>query len=312
MNRKAPIFTLIAPILFALAGCTPVRAATLAASPTIAVSPTPAATLVPGDTERELTVGGAQRMYLLHIPSGARADQPLPLVMVFHGAFADAESARQKTGFDDVADAKGFAVAYPNGTGPTIDELSFNAGNCCNSAEEKNVDDEAFVRAILSDVETVARIDPRRIYATGWDNGAFFSNRLACDMSETFASIATVSGALFYDPCKPSRSVSVIHFHGLNDQYTPYAGGGRVIGTLNTPYPPVREVIAAWAARDGCSNSTQDRHDGLITHIVFTDCPAGIGVEIDTIDGLAHGWPSSYAVPVSAMVWDFFAAHPKS
>jgi polyhydroxybutyrate depolymerase len=267
--------------------------------------------MVPGDTERTVTVGGTQRMYLLHIPPGLTAGQPLPLVLVFHDLFANAEYARQVTGFDDIADAHGFLVAYPNGSGPDPNSLSFNAGPCCGIAAEQNIDDEAFVRTILSDLGTVARIDPSHIYSTGWGNGAFFSNRLGCDMSGTFAAIATVNGALPYDPCQPEQHISVIHLHGLKDKFMPYAGGGRKIGTLDQPYPPARDVVAAWATRDGCSDGAQETQDGLVTRIVFNGCPAGINVEIDTLSGIGHSWPSQYAVPVSEMIWNFFAAYPK-
>jgi polyhydroxybutyrate depolymerase len=263
------------------------------------------------DSERTVTVNGLRRTYLLHIPAGLAEGTPAPLVFVFHGLFADGAFARQTTGFDAVADTKGFLVVYPNGTGPNLEALTFNAGQCCGLAAQQDVDEASFVRAMLADLGTVARIDPERIYSTGWDNGAFLSYRFACEMSDTFAAVAAVSGALDFSPCQPEHKVSIFHLHGLNDQYIPYAGGSRIPGTANQPLPPAQEVVAAWAARNGCSVHVQVEQKDLVTRMVYTGCPAGIGVEIDTLAGIAHSWPSAFAYPASEAVWDFFAAHPK-
>jgi polyhydroxybutyrate depolymerase len=37
--------------------------------------------------------------------------------------------------------------------------LTFNAGNCCGQAATRNVDDVAFVRSILDDLEGIASVD---------------------------------------------------------------------------------------------------------------------------------------------------------
>jgi polyhydroxybutyrate depolymerase len=305
MKKMIWLLLLCLPPLSALAGCSP------ASTPIPTALPTIAATLAAGDSERTVAVDGAQRTYLLHIPPGLPSGKPLPVVMVFHGLFANAEYARQVTGFNDIADAHGFLVAYPNGSGSNPDNLSFNAGPCCGDAAQQNIDDEAFVRKILSDLESIASIDTRRIYATGWDNGAFFTFRLGCEMSETFAAIGTMNGSLPYNPCRPKQPVSVIHLHGLKDISIPYAGGGRVFGTTDGVYPPARDMIGEWAKRDGCSDNAQETQKGLVTRIVFDGCPAGLGVEIDALSGIAHSWPSAFAVPASEMIWNFFAAHPR-
>jgi polyhydroxybutyrate depolymerase len=278
---------------------------------TPAAPPTPAATMVPGDAERTVTVGSTQRTYLLHIPPGLTAGKPLALVFVFHSLVSDGNSVRQNTGFNDVADAKGFLVVYPNGTGTDAYHLSWNAGLCCGVALKQNIDEKAFVRQILADLNSIAEVDPKRVYATGWDNGAFLSYRLGCEMSDTFAAIAPVNGVLIFDPCLPEQPVSVIHLAGLNDLFIPYAGGGNIIDAGDTPYPSVQQVIATWVGIDGCSGDPQINRDGLITRTVYAECKGGTGIELDTMAGIGHCWPSPYAVPASEMIWDFFAAHPK-
>ena len=53
--------------------------------------------------------GGEARRYILHLPPGL--PENAPLVFMLHGYTSDAASARMQTGFDEVADANGFAVA---------------------------------------------------------------------------------------------------------------------------------------------------------------------------------------------------------
>jgi len=305
MKKMIWILLLCLPPLAALAGCSSAAGAKPVASPTIA------ATLAPGDSERTITVDGTERTYLLHIPPSLPTGKPIALVFVFHSLVSDGISVRQETGFNVIADAKGFLVVYPNGTGTDPYHLTWNAGLCCGVALKQHIDEKAFVRQILVDLNTITEVDSKRVYATGWDNGAFLSYRLGCEMSDIFAAIAPVNGVLIFDPCLPEQPVSVIHLVGLNDLFIPYGGGGRIIDAGDTPFPGVEQVIALWVGIDGCSGDPQTSRDGLITRTVYAECKGGTGIELDTMAGIGHSWPSSYAVPVSEMVWDFFAAHPK-
>jgi polyhydroxybutyrate depolymerase len=154
------------------------------------------------------------------------------------------------TGFNEIADTGGFLVVYPTGI-----ELSWNASICCEPAVTNNVDEPAFVRQILADLGTIASIDPKRIYALGHSNGTMLSYQLACEMSDTFAAIASVSGVLAYSPCEPSQPVSVLHVHDLEDGYIPYAGpsGLSPFGGVPNDFPPVEQGISTWVQLDGCT-----------------------------------------------------------
>jgi polyhydroxybutyrate depolymerase len=264
-------------------------------------NPTAAPTIQPGDFERKLTVNDLERSYLLHIPSGLNSQQPLPVVFAFHGRTGTPKEMQTVTRFNIVADLGNFLVVYPEGIFRT-----WNAGDCCGYAMNHNVDEQAFIRQILADLDTIATIDPKRIYAVGYSNGGMLAYRLACEMSETFAAIAPVAGALVYSPCQPQQAVSVIHVHGLADTSVPYAGG--------TPhdFPPIEQVIANWVQLAGCTGSPHvESLVNIATHTTHTSCQAGTAVELYTIDSLYHGWPSKKELLISQIIWDFFAAHPK-
>jgi len=268
---------------------------------------TPMPTLQPGDHERTLQVDGQTRSYLLYIPLGMDNLQPVPVVLGFHGYGSTAENFESVTGFDDIADTHGFLVAYPQGGGG---DNSWNAGGCCARSQVNGADDIAFIRQVVSDLKTIANVDPQRIYATGHSNGAMFVYRLACEMPDTFAAIAPVAGPLFYSPCKPEEPVSVIHVHGLADTSVPYAGGA-FTGYPSMTFPSVAESIAAWVKLDGCSGEAQVDEQGGVTHSAYASCKDNTAVELYAIDGLGHVWPQPEVWPASQTIWEFFAAHLK-
>ena len=61
---------------------------------------------------------------------------------------------------------------------------------------EDNVDDVAFIRALLDDLMRAYQVDAKRVYATGMSNGAIMAYRLASELSDRIAAIAPVAGAV--------------------------------------------------------------------------------------------------------------------
>ena len=183
-------------------------------------------TLPIGDSTRKLDFEGLERSYILHVPSAYDKTHPLAVVLVFHGGGGNAENTVNTSEFNKQADKSGFLAVYPNGSGRLGDKiLTWNGGTCCGFALEHNIDDVGFVRAILKDLQSIAEIDSKRVYATGISNGGIMAYRLACEASDVIAAIGPVAGTQNFTPCEPNQPVSVIHFHGTDDQHLPYAGG---------------------------------------------------------------------------------------
>jgi len=307
MNIKKRLFLTLATIfvLAVLSGCSSVPQPSTA-RPTPTVTPTPLPQPVPAlDGQRTLKVEKMERTYLVHIPAGLNDQQLVALVFVFHGFQENGNFARTYSGLDSIASANGFVAVYPDGSGDA-GSLSWNAGLCCGYAVQNKVDEPAFVRAIIADVQTMVKIDPRRVYAAGFSNGALLSYRLACEMSDTFAAIAPVAGVLTYQPCEPRQAVSVLHAYGTKDQVVPFDGGGSGL-----QFPSVRETLNKWKEVDGCDGDEKVEHNGIVTHTSYEGCKPGLAVELYAVDGIGHSWPSKYIVPLSQIIWDFFAAHPK-
>lgn len=268
---------------------------------------TPKPAIQPGNYQRWLTVKGQSRSYHLHVPANLDSLKSVPLVFAFHGYGGNALSFQNASGFNEIADENSFLVVYPEGEGGNH---SWNAEGCCGGAMLTNLDDVAFIRKVYSDMRTIANIDPKRIYATGFSNGGMFVYRLACEMSDVFAAIAPVAGPHFYDECEPSQSVSIIHVHGLADSTVPYAGG-LFVDVQSLVFPPVEQGITTWTELDGCSASVEVEKQGLAMHTVYASCQGGTAVELYAIEGLDHSWAQPDVWPASQTIWEFFAEHPK-
>jgi polyhydroxybutyrate depolymerase len=277
------------------------------------------------DPKRSLTVAGVERNYLLHVPARLTPGKAAALVLVFHGGGTHAWSMPGFTGFDDLADHEGLIVAYPDGL-----NRSWNDGRGLSSA-----DDVSFVRAAIEDIERMHDIDPRRIYATGISNGGFFSNRLACEMGDKIAAIASVAATMpesLVADCRPPRAVPVVFIVGSKDPLVPYHGGeigfrkGRGRGTCVS----LAEAARFWrthnqiTAAPTVANLPDRVDDG--THVRReTWCGGKNGSEVIayTIEGGGHTWPGaaqylpkfavgivSHNLDATATIWRFFESHP--
>lgn len=278
----------------------------------------PQVDLVPGDTTLSLIYAGIERTYILHIPPGFGTAQMVPLVMAFHGFGLDANEMIRISGINAQSDASGFIAVYPNGTG---ENKSWNGGHCCGDAAKNNVDDIGFVRALVGELSTFINIDPKRIYVTGFSNGAIFTYRVACELSDLIAAVGPVSATPFEEDmksCNPSRPVPIIHFHGTADEANPYNGGKSLPGFQ---FFSVDTAIQFWVNSNGCPTQPQTNETGSIRHDIYSPCTANTAVELYSITDGMHAWPGGEAVnqkmgeptmeiSATSLMWDFFVAHP--
>ena len=164
-----------------------------------------------GSTVHTIRVDGTSRSYRVYRPAGLPA--AAPLVVFLHPGFGNARQSEADYHWDEVAEASKVVIAYPDGVG-----ASWNAGTCCGRAQSRGVDDVAFVTAMVGQVEAAIGVDTTRVYAVGFSNGAFMTERLACDTS-LFAAVAEVAGTRVTTSCSPSAATapSVLYVHGLAD-----------------------------------------------------------------------------------------------
>ncbi|HEV8632223.1 MAG TPA: alpha/beta fold hydrolase [Thermoanaerobaculia bacterium] len=260
------------------------------------------ARLAPGDHRLELRHDGVARSYIVHVPPAARGRRPLPLLLSFHGGGGNAAHQQRYTAMDPLADREGFVVVYPDGSGrgPL---LTWNAGTCCAYAAQQQVDDVGFALAVVADVGRRLAVDTHRVYATGMSNGGMMAHRLAAEAPDRIAAIAPVAGGLVYQRFAPSQPVAVLHIHSLDDPRALYHGGlGPSLGGYRVLHPDVDEMMAKWAAADGCAATPRvvderRAEDGdTATLLRWDGCAGGAEVELWRLTGAGHVWPGS---PVS-------------
>lgn len=249
-----------------------------------------------------------ERSYVVYVPPSYDHETLTPLVLAFHGYANSPEQQEDWSSLSEKAAAAGFVLVYPRGTGLVS---GWNGGDCCGS----QIDDVGFVSALLDRLQEDLCVDPQRIYATGFSNGGFLSHRLACELSDRIAAIASVAGVMGIDECVPQRPVPVLHMHGTGDLVVPYEG------SMLLGFESVAETIAGWVARDGCEGeAVVSYQQEEVTCERYEGCEAGAQVELCTIEGGGHTWPggadifgagpTTQNLEANDRLWDFFVAHP--
>ena len=276
---------------------------------------------------RSLTAGGLTRTYVVHVPPGLDPQKPAPVVLALHGATMTGPLMAWFSGLNAKADEARFIVVYPNGTGRRSSYF-WNAGNCCGPAVRSNVDDVAFIRAVLDDLAKTYRIDPKRVFATGMSNGAMMAYRLASELSDRIAAVAPVAGTMATEECRPTRPVPVLHVHGTEDEYVPFAGGRGAKSLSGVCHHSVGHSIRAWVRANGCGGEPvveelPDRTvDGTkVTRTTYGGGTGGAEVVRVAVAGGGHTWPgrpgsaalgrSTHNVSANDLIWEFFEKHPK-
>jgi len=288
----------------------------------------------PGTHTRSLRVGDRDRKYRIYIPKSYNDDKATPVVLVFHGGGGDPDGMMKLCGMNAKADLAGFIVVYPFGTGRFGDRLlSFNGGECCGYAQDNNVDDVGFVRALLDDVASVASVDADRVFATGLSNGGIMAHYLASELSDRIAAIAPVGGPLMLEKPRNSRAVPVMHFHGTKDEFAPIEGGfGKGFLGRNgiTAFRSVEHTMQTWVKANGCRTEPETvklpdkAADGmLVTRKTWTGGRKGSEVVLIEIEGGGHTWPgqrpvvarlgdSTMDISANDLMWEFFQRHPRT
>jgi len=257
--------------------------------------PTLPSGFVTGTSIHHIRAAGYDRSYRLYQPTGVPASAPL--VVVLHGFSGSGVQAERDYGWDGLAEAGKFVVAYPDGLGRA---WNVDGEGCCGRPGREGVDDVAFITAAVGDIAKNLGINPAKVYATGMSNGGIMSYTLACT-TDIFSAIGPVAG-IQLNPCPSPHPTSVIHIHGTADRLVPY-GGGQGFSVINGASVP--QVDAFWRNVDQCGAPAVTTSGPLITS--SAGCAEGRQVVLITIDQGGHEWPRL----ATRTLWEFFAAHSR-
>ncbi len=198
----------------------------------------------------------AGRDAVVHVPSTLPAFGSRALVVVLHGGLGNAQriasaQSEQSLGMHAVADEGGFVVAYLNGT-PVArmlgdDKLGWNAGSCCGRPAEKQVDDVAYIQAVVAEIATRYGVDRSRVFGMGHSNGAMLTQRVMCETS-VYAAAVPISGGLENgaSSCPTARGKRIMAIHGADDQNVPVAGGRGAKGLSRVAFNSETATAQVW------------------------------------------------------------------
>jgi polyhydroxybutyrate depolymerase len=278
--------------------------------------------LEPGDHHVKISTPDGDRPYLVHIPKGD-SSAPMPLVMMLHGAGGNAENAARAYGWPEKADVEHFVVVFPQGT-PPFPNLPANLltnPNLWNDHRPNmklhTVDDVAYLSAVLDDCQRRANIDLKRIYVTGFSNGASMTFHLATQLSSRIAAIAPVSGHCFLDDAKLAHPIPLMLTVGDSDPLNPLNGGlAKNPWGAPTTKPAMIDSVNDWLR----FNHAQDTDPKSETHgSVTTQSYADNSIIFVTVKGQGHEWPghrrtlpramtgpTNMSYDATTAIWDFF------
>jgi polyhydroxybutyrate depolymerase len=257
-------------------------------------------------TTNNWNYGGVAREYLTYVPASYTGTTPVPVVFCLHG-LGDNMNNFYNIGMKFVADTANFIVVVPQA-------LSSFAGTAWNSGAGLNgftlnatVDDVGFIGAIIDTLIANYNIDQRRVFSCGFSMGGFMSQRLACELNDRIAAVASVAGTIGNTlTCNPGRAVPVCHFHGTADSTIYY--NDNQYG--NDP----EEMVEFWAQNNGCNASPTitllpdlANDDLLVSHYVYDGCNAAGEVELFRVDSAEHVWLTpANDIFYTTEIWKFF------
>jgi len=277
---------------------------------------------------------GIEREYLLYVPKGFNGRKPAAVVMMLHGGGGTGRGAMRETGWTEKADQAGFILIFPEASRRDQSEPAnfrqnpqlWNDGSMRFSTR---VDDVGYIGSLIDDLNGRLSIDPRRIYVTGFSNGASMAYRLGQELSHWIAAIAPVAGALWNQNLKLERPVPLLYMTGSEDKLNPLEGGMPQLATGGQKLggrakPPVKDQIKRWAAALECRSASRTIYDknGILGK-VYPDCNGTSTVVFYIISGAGHTWPGGNSIlpkrwvgkttdkiKANDVIWDFFKAHP--
>jgi poly(3-hydroxybutyrate) depolymerase len=145
-----------------------------------------------------LTVLGERRSIVLVVPTNAGASPPL--LLLFHGTNGDGAVVMTESNAQALANSVGVIVAAPTSrwrpSGDFDHATEETYWETAPNADVDNNQDVVLARAIMVEAQRAYGVDPRRIYAMGHSNGAFFAEFIAVLLRDRIAAYSENSGGL--------------------------------------------------------------------------------------------------------------------
>ena len=218
-----------AALLLLAVAAAPVAQAAAASGSTACGHPAPA------QPPESLLVGGSERQAIVVVPTDYPADQPLPLVIAFHGRTNDNARLRSYLELEEAAPRPAIFV-YP--------AARQAIGGGFTWADSNGRPDLALFDGIVAAIGRSYCVDRSAVFLVGHSLGATFANDLACARATEIAGVGTVAGGITQRRCV--GRVPALLLHNPRDELVPLAEGDRARDVLlGAP------IATAWPVAEG-------------------------------------------------------------
>jgi polyhydroxybutyrate depolymerase len=242
-----------------------------------------------------------------------------PLILALHPYGACADEWLARSGWEELAVARGAVLVAPQGAQNTSSALpipSWNAGGCCGHSDATGVDDVGFLALVLARSVATLGADSSRVFVTGHSNGCAMAQRLGVELSERIAAVAC--SAFFLLAAAPAAygehgRVPVLTVHGRADAVVPYEPSSELRAWATARgWRGAQANLRLWADLNLCSRGPfTEQLDGA-TRTSFADCDGASEVALVTFDTAVHSrFPDDY-VPVTRLAWAFFEGYRRA
>lgn len=283
---------------------------------------------------KELEIDSIDRRYGIYIPTNYSKNNLYPIVFLFHGGGGNALQFESTINYTNLAEKEKIILIYPQGSGYLSKEklLTYNANFCCGSSLQRDINETKFILKIIEEINSTYSINSKKIYATGFSNGAIMSHQIGIELSNIFTAIAPVSSQIggqatsnsnFWTPKKnPTNKISVLIINGLEDENVPYFGGKPITKTHVYQWNSTNDSMNYWTNANNCKNTSSIINiNNLATKTTFCNNQT-YSVELITIKDGTHSWPGgkesregaaipSQAISATNVTWEFFKKHSK-
>lgn len=270
---------------------------------------------VMGESQNIVEVNKMKREYKLYVSESIDVGRKSPLVINLHGKNSTHEYQMKYSNMIALAEQHGFIVAFPQGLRIQTTEGDATTWDIHNDRGLKDVE---YIKAIIDQVSNIYYVDSSRVYVTGFSSGGSFAYRVACELSDQIAGIASVAGAMSTSvaaACEPVKTVSVMEIHGTADMVAP------VNGIEGISYS-AKDAMAFWADKNGCQSepkttSVGEGDENSVTKTEYPGCKDNAAVVYYQLDGGGHNWPGTkfkvkdfrmgQGINADQVIWDFFS-----
>ena len=233
------------------------------------------------------TVDAVQREALVFLPSTSGKTRP-PVIFAFHGHGGNMHFAARGMAFQNFWPEA--IVVYMQGL-PTPGKMGDLQGvrpGWQHDPGELGDRDLKFFDAVLATLREKFAADERRIYATGFSNGGFFTYLLWAERPNVFAAFAP-GAAIILPSLRPSEPRPVLHFGGEHDRLIQFKNQQQTIDEL-------RKLNGCAPQGESCGPNC-------------TLYPSSKGAPVETF---FHRFGHIYPPPVTSLIVKFFQEHPRN